>query len=134
MKKFFQQQGYIALVGVLLLGSAILVSLLALSLGIGTGSKIVSQRTASEQSYFLAMTCSEEALENLWEDKSYLGGETLTFANGFCEILPIEEGGDGKKTIKTYGAALDSIRRLKIIVSTTSPQILIDSWETVVDF
>jgi len=135
MKNFScNQKGYIALVGVILLGAAIVVALITISMGVGTGSKISIQLKNSERSYFLANACAEDALEKLWENSSYAGNEILTFDQGMCGILPVVIGSDGKKTIKVYGSVADHTRRSIVIVSTTTPQIIIDNWKEVADF
>jgi hypothetical protein len=128
------QKGYIALVGVTLLGAAIVIALITISVSVRTGSKISIQLKNSERSYFLANACAEDALEKLWESSSYLGNEILTFDQGMCGILPVATGSDGKKTIKVYGSVADHTRRSVIIVSTTTLQIMIDSWKEVADF
>ncbi|MFA6436641.1 MAG: hypothetical protein WC242_00795 [Candidatus Paceibacterota bacterium] len=135
MKNFsYNQKGYIALVGVILLGAAIVVALITISMGVGTGSKISIQLKNSEKSYFLANACAEDALEKLWESVSYSGNEILNFDQGICGILPVETGSDGKKTIKVYGSVADHTRRSVVIISTTTPQIIIESWKEVADF
>ncbi len=131
--RYSSRHGYIALVGVILLGSALLMALLALAFGMNTGSKIARRNVDGAKSYYLAMSCAEVALEKLWEDSSYGGNEMLTFNEGLCGILPLEEE-SGQKIIKSYGSFADTTRRLKITIATTSPQILISSWQEVADF
>ena len=126
-------QGYIALVGVLLLGSALLVALLTLSLNIGSGSKLIQSQIKGEKAYFLASTCAEDALEKLYEDSHYDGNEVLAFDQGICGILPLENV-SGAKIIKTYGNFEEYTRRLKIEITTTTPQIIISEWQEVADF
>jgi len=134
MKLEYNQKGYIALVGVLLLGAGILVALISLSIGAGTGTKIVWQKVRSERASFLAIACAEEALGNFWQDPEYAGNEILTFNEGLCGILPIETGGSNEKIIKTYGTLSDTTRRLRLTIATTTPQIEIGVWEEVADF
>ncbi len=131
--RYSSRHGYIALVGVILLGSALLIALLALAFGMNTGSKIARRNVDGTKSYYLAMSCAEVALEKLWEDSNYGGNEMLTFNEGLCGILPLEEE-SGQKIIKSYGSFADTTRRLKITIATTSPQILISSWQEVADF
>ncbi|TRZ79472.1 hypothetical protein D4R86_05830 [bacterium] len=134
MKYLLKQNGYIAIVGVVLLGAGILIALISLSFGATTGTKIIWQRVATEKSSFLAIACAEEALEKIWQDLEYQGNEILTFDEGLCGILPVENGVGGEKTIKTYGSISGATRRLKIIIATTTPQIEISQWEEVAEF
>jgi len=134
MKYLLKQNGYIAIVGVVLLGAGILIALISLSFGATTGTKIIWQRVATEKSSFLAIACAEDALEKLWQDSEYQGNEILTFNEGLCGILPIENGVSGDKIIKTYGTISDATRRFKITIATTTPQIEISRWEEAADF
>jgi len=134
MKFILKQDGYIALIGVILLGAGILVALLSLSLGVGTGTKMIWQRVGAEKSSFLAIACAEEALESLWQDPAYIGNEILTFDEGLCGILPVEQGVGDERTIKTYGTISNTTRRLKLTINTITPQIEISKWEEVADF
>ncbi len=134
MKCLLKQNGYIAIVGVVLLGAGILVALISLSFGAITGTKVIWQRVAAEKSSFLAIACAEEALEKFWQDSEYQGNEILTFDEGLCGILPIEYGIGENRIIKTYGGISNTTRRLKITVATTTPQIEISQWEEVAEF
>jgi hypothetical protein len=129
-----KNNGYIALVGVTLLGAAIVVALLTVGLSVRTGSKLTLNTKNSERSYFLSQACAEEALQKIWENNEYLGNEILTFNQGICGILPIEDGVDGEKTIKVYGEVLNHTKRSIITITTTTPQIIINNWVEVVDF
>lgn len=134
MKYLLKQNGYIAIVGVVLLGAGILIALISLSFGAVTGTKIIWQKATAEKSSFLAIACAEEALEKIWQDSEYQGNEILTFDEGLCGILPIEHGVDENKIIKIYGSISNTTRRLKITVATTTPQIKISQWEEVAEF
>lgn len=131
--KLSNQSGYIALIGVILLGSAILLALISLSLGISTGTKIANEKTLSLKSSFLATACAEEALENLWQDSQYLGSEIIEFEDGLCGILPISTT-TGDFIIQTYGNVNETMHRLEIVVSSLTPQISINSWESLTNF
>jgi len=134
MKYPLNQNGYIAIVGVVLLGAGILVALISLSFGATTGTKIIWRKVATEKSSFLAIACAEEALEKIWQDLEYQGNEILTFDEGLCGILPVEDDMSGDKIIKTYGSISNTTRRLKITIATTTPQIEISEWKEVAEF
>jgi hypothetical protein len=131
--KLSNQSGYIALIGVILIGSAILLALIALSLGISTGTKIVNEKTLSFKSSSLATACAEEALGNLWQDSQYLGNEIIEFEDGLCGILPISTT-TGDFIIQTYGNASETMYRLEVIASSLSPYISISSWRSLTSF
>ena len=82
----------------------------------------------SERSYFLSQACAEDALQKLWKNSEYAGNEILTFDQGICGILPIESGANNEIIIKVYGEVSNHTKRSIIIIATTTPQIIINSW------
>ena len=134
MNSLKNNKGYIALVGVILLGAAIVLALLTVGLNVRTGSKITLNTKNSERSYFLSQACAEDALQKLWENSDYAGNEILTFDEGICGIMPLTTGAGGEKVIKVYGEVSDHTKRSIITITTTTPQIIIESWVEVASF
>ena len=134
MNSLKNNKGYIALVGVILLGAAIVLALLTVGLNVRTGSKMTLNTKDSERSYFLSQACAEDALQKLWENSEYVGNEILTFDQGICGILPIESGANNEIIIKVYGEVSNHTKRSIIIIATTTPQIIINSWTEAASF
>lgn len=130
LKSFKVQSGFIALITTLIIFS------IALSIGLGISLLSISEmkmglkKTQSSQAYFLANLCAEQALMNLKEDISYLGGEIIEIEEGSCQILPVE----GSWTIKVSGSFKNQIKKIKIVVSQVNPETIIESWQELADF
>lgn len=122
--------GFAALTFVLV--TAVISLILGLTISqVTTNETILALKSiASDQSYYMANLCAEEALMNLKDDTSYSGNEEINIGNGSCTILPIE----GNWTIKTIGTYQNQIKKVKIVATNINPKIAIDSWEEVADF
>lgn len=125
-----KERGFIALITVLI------ISALALMVGIGLGLRAIdememgSQRSRSSETYYLANLCAEDALMKLKENSSYSGDETINIGNGSCTILPVE----GNWTVKISASSDNQVKKMRLIISQIQPQMIIDSWEEVADF
>lgn len=126
--------GYVLLLSILVMGviaSTIVASLLML----GTASNRASftvQQTAESLSF--ADACAEYALFALTKSSDYQGGQTLTFPEGTCDILPIGGFGNNDRFVCVEATTSDVVRRIEIIVQQLLPQTKIQSWQEVVGF
>lgn len=95
---------------------------------------VISTQNSSEvhhsyQAKLLAQTCLEEALERIRENTAFTGQNTLTFTNGDCSFLVI--GNNQEKVIEARGNSFESIKNIRVEVSSVNPQINISSFEIV---
>gem|GEM_PF-1406419 len=110
---------------------ATLGSLLLVSMGIVKTGKTVQD---SQQSFLLASSCAEHALQSLWNDPSYAGGEILPSERGECEILPIGGYGNENRSVCVEGRQDGVNRRLEILLQRILPSIQVQSWKEVESF
>lgn len=125
------RSGYFFLVGVLFLGVMSLAALgylLLVSLGI---LKSVATVKDSQQAYFLASSCAEQALQELWKDPGYNGGEALDLSGGGCYIYPISGSGNEHRSVCVEGSSGDAQRRFQIVLQRILPSIQVQSWQEV---
>lgn len=128
------QKGYIALILILIvLGLALTIAISANLSGISEADMGL-QKSQSSQSFYLANLCAEDALMKLKKDLEYKGGETLTFDQGNCVILPIEGNGNFDRVVKTEGNIYNQIRRIEIKINKVNPKTEIGSWREIVNF
>ena len=123
-------RGFIALTAILIIlaaGLAVSLSITLLSL---SEAKMSLEKSQASQAYYLANLCAEEALISLRENLNYRGNKILTIEAGNCQILPIE----GNWTIKVLANYKNLVKKMRIVVSQVSPQMLISSWQEVADF
>jgi hypothetical protein len=128
--KLKTNNGFIALVTVLIIFAIALLIGLSVSLLSISEAQMGLKKSQSSQSTYLANLCAEDALMKLKEDINYSGNETIEIGGGSCQILPIE----GNWTIKTIANFENQVKKIKIIVSQVNPQMLISSWQEVADF
>jgi hypothetical protein len=128
--KLKTNNGFIALVTVLIIFAIVLLVGLSISLLSINEAQMGLRKSQSSQAYFLANLCAEDALMKLKEDINYSGNETIEIEGGSCQILPIE----GKWTIKTISNFQNQVKKIKIMVSQVNPKMIISSWQEVADF
>lgn len=129
-------KGFVTLLSVVVLG-AIGLSITTSLLLFGAGSSHTSiVRMRSLQAKVFANACAEEALQKLRESVYYQGNETLIFSGGSCDIQSIPIGGIGNngRTVQVIGKAGSVERRVRVIISTVHPTVLIASWQEIGTF
>ena len=135
MKSYYfrSPQGYIALISVLLIsaiGAAIMVSVIASGI---TSLKTDFSLQQSGTARLMASSCAEEALQKILETSTTTAAGNLSIASGTCTYIITSTGGENI-TISATGI-LGTIRsKIKVILATTTPGIVLSSWEEVADF
>lgn len=123
-KKF----GFAALTGVVILGitaSVLLPSILLINTdNVRTEIAVSNSGVALN----LANACAESALNDLRNNNSYTGNETLTYPNGSCQILNIS-GFSPNFTIRTRSTIAGYTKEVEVITSQVTPVILVSSWQ-----
>ncbi len=131
--QYANHTGYIALMTVLaagLVAASITVSLLLLGVS-QTKTAIISDQ--SERAKSLANACAEEALQQIRDQTSYTGADTLTFGADSCTYTIADLGGENRQ-ISAAGNVSTTVRKVSITISAISPLITISSWQEVADF
>lgn len=127
------RKGFIALMGILIVGAvgtAIMLSLILLGLGSSRTSFAVEQ---SGQAKALANACAEEALQQVRDSTPFAGSGNLTLGQGTCTYT-VTNNGQQNRTITTSGTVGTIIRKTKIIISKINPNIIFTSWQEVESF
>ncbi|MEI8103721.1 MAG: hypothetical protein WCG84_02325 [Candidatus Moraniibacteriota bacterium] len=125
-----KEDGYVVLLGVLIVGAigiSVMLSLLLLGLG--------SSRTsfAEEQSFqakALANACAEEGLQQIRDTTSYTGSGGLTIGQGACTYAVTSQGGSNR-TVAATGTVGTMTRRVTVIINAITPLITATSWQEV---
>jgi len=122
-------QGFVALVIVLIISAIALLIGLSISLLSVGEIKMSLQKSQSSQSYYLANLCAEEALMKLKDDIDYPGEILNNIENGSC-IISVE----GNWIVKVSANFSNQTKKIKIIISQISPQMIISSWQEAANF
>lgn len=126
------EQGYIALVAVLMIGAvctAIAVSVLVLGAD-SQRSTLVTQQSA--QARLLADACGEEALQVIHDSTTFTGTNNLTLGQGTCTYTVTTQD-SSTKIIAVSGTVDNVVRKVKIYVTIGSSSISVTSWQEVSD-
>lgn len=132
-KKWYNNEGYITLISVLVVGAvgiSIALSLILLGVGSARTSFAYDQ---SHQAVGLADACAEEALQQIHDSTPFTGSSTFTFSQGACNYTVTSQGGQ-QRTIVASSVVGTVIRKVKIIINRINPTILVTSWQEVADF
>ncbi|HEX8762982.1 MAG TPA: hypothetical protein VF733_04475 [Candidatus Saccharimonadales bacterium] len=127
-----QQNGYVALLAVLIIGAASLAVGIAL-LTTGTDSQrttLVIQQSA--QARGLANACAEEALQQIHDSTAFTGTNSMSLGQGSCSYT-VTSTGASTRTIDTTGTVNSVVKKLKVYVTISSSSLSITSWQEVSD-
>src|SRR5688572_21450964 len=105
------ENGYVALMAVLIIGAASLAVALAL-LTTGTDSQratLAMQRSAQARN--LATACAEEALQRIHDDAAFTGTNSMNLGQGSCAYTVTNTGGSAR-TIDTSGTVNNVVRKV----------------------
>ena len=133
MKKLNRQApAYITLISAIITGAVIL-AIIIFFLESGTGATKNSQdKLRAGQARALANACAEEALQTIRDNTSFTGSGSLNLGSGTCNYLVTDSGG-GNRTINASSTVGSNVQKARFVISTTSPKILVTSWDEVGD-
>jgi hypothetical protein len=126
------KNGFVTLLTVLIIGAvgtAAAISVILLGVGSSRSSLALEQ---SGQAKTLANSCVEAALEKIRES-NYTGSNTITLGQGSCSYSVVSPG-PGNFEIHSTGTVGTTIRKVKVLVDSVTPQIHVSSWEELADF
>lgn len=125
--------GYVTLLSVLVvgaIGTAVVTTLLLLGLSSSRTSFSYEQQ---EQAQGLADACTEDALQEIRDNTSYVGSGGFSAGQGSCTFTVTSQGGENR-TIEATGTVDTVVRKVEVVISAINPTITISSWQNVADF
>ncbi len=126
------QKGYIALMSVILigvLGVAVMISVVGQGV---TSSKTDFSLQQSGQARVLATACAEEALQVILETGTTSKTSSLSLGSGTCSYVISKPS--SSIIINSTGNLGSLVKKVQVILSTTSPSVVLSSWQDVSDF
>jgi len=133
IRQWYTEDGYAALLGVLVIGAVTALATVSILLSGMQSSRTSFAFQQSVQAQSLADACAEEALQQVRDESSYIGSDSLSFEAGSCSYS-VGFGGGQNRTITAEGIVDSIIRKIEISVSQINPEITVDSWQEVADF
>ena len=126
-------KGYIALLSVVVLGivgTSIMLSVILSGIGSLKTNIVLEQ---SSQAKSVSTSCGEEALQKILETGTTSSIGSLAIASGTCSYSITNTGG-AAITIQATGVVSSVTSKIRVIIATTTPSIVLSSWEEVADF
>lgn len=134
---FFQlktvREGYIALLSVIAIsaiGVAMMLSVILSGVSVSRTDLALQQATSAKVA---ASSCGDEALQKILETSTTSSSGGLSFASSSCTYAITSQNGQNI-TISSTGITGTLISKVKITIATTSPYIILSSWQEVGDF
>jgi hypothetical protein len=125
--------GYVALIGVLIVGAVGLAIALAVIIS-GTDSlRSTDSIQNSAKARSLANACTEEALKQIRISTSFEGTGQLSLSNASCSFEVIKETGQ-ERTIQSVGNFNSETRKVEVSIENINPDIIIVYWQEVTAF
>ncbi len=131
--KYSYRRGYIALLSVIVIGAigtAVMLSIMLLGISTSKTDFAVQQSGSAK---VLASSCGEEALQKILETGTTSSSANLTMGGGTCSYVITSQSGQNI-TVNATGFMGTLSSKVKIVISTTSPSIILSSWQEVGDF
>ena len=126
-------KGYIALLSVIAvsaIGTAIMLAIILSGVNAARNDIVLQQGVAAG---VLADSCGEEALQKILETATTSSLGNLTIDGNTCTYEVTSQNGQNI-TINSTGVVGTVSNRVKIIIATTSPSIVLSSWQEVDSF
>lgn len=127
---FVNNDGFVALMGVLILGALVIATTVAGLRFSVDDLQIATILVDSYQARALADACAEEALQEIRDSDSFAGSGGFSLGQGSCSYT-VTLGGGENRSIEAEGTVSDSIRKVEVVVTQLHPTIVVDSWEEV---
>lgn len=127
------KRGYIVLMSVLIFGAvslAIIISIIMLGMSSSRTSFAFNQ---SVQSEVLATACLEEAMQEIVDTSILNSSSTLSFDLGNCSYETTSQDGQNIM-IQSTGFSGTIVKKIKVLISTTTPVITTSFWQEVDNF
>lgn len=126
------QGGYVALIAILIVGAVSTTIALALLMNGVDSQRAVLVTQRSVQARNGAVACAEEALQEMHDNTTYVGTDTLTVGQASCTYTVTNTGG-AARTIDVTATAGSVVRKIKIYATIGGTNISITSWQEVND-
>lgn len=123
-------QGFVAVISVLLITTALLVSALSLSYVGYVGRMVLLDSQSKEQSLTLAEGCVSYAIAELARNHAYAGPTqvTLDSSANACQVASVAASGDDR-TITTTASVNGAVTRMEAVFHI--PTLAVTSWNEV---
>ncbi len=119
--------GYVTLLAILIISVVTISSAIGISVVGVDSSRQVTEQTNSFIARNMAVTCAEEALQQIRANTAFTGTNTVTLSGQSCSYTVTNTGGTGRR-INTSSTVVNNTRKVTIILVIIGTNISITSW------
>lgn len=128
MKSSTTQAGYVAILSILIIGAVSLAIASALLIGGADSQREILALQQSTQARNLATSCGEEAMQQIHDNTTFTGTNSLSLGAGNCTYTVTNPGGTSR-TILATGIVGDATRSVQISATVGVSAISVVSWQ-----
>ena len=133
IKSLNKKKGFVTLISVLIMGAiAISITLSLLLLGLSSSRTSFALQIGIKAKY-LANACAEEALQQIRDNPTFIGFDSISINGEKC-FFEVKNLGGENRSIASYSKIGTIIKKIQVIIDKINPQINIVSWQEVADF
>lgn len=133
MSYMIKKEAFVLMISVLIVGAIVLsISLSVVFVNINAGKNSIDIRDL-DQARMLTNSCSELALYELGQNPSAVGISVNNIGDDVCTYNIIQST-PTERIIQSEASYKNSTRKELVVVSSLSPEIVIESWREVADF
>lgn len=123
-----KEQGYIALLAVLIVGAASVAISLALVMSGADSQRSALSEQQSRQARALAAACAQEALQVVHDNIAYTGTNSITQGAGSCTYT-VTSTSTQLRTIVATGTVGTVVRKIQAYATIGSSSISVSLWQ-----
>jgi len=128
MQNWQKQNGYVALITLIIIGAIVLLATLSLTfISLEQRTGMIS-RNRTLNNYYLANACANQALVKLQKDPTYGGNETINLDSQSCQIEAISGSGNTGRTIIASSLVVNQQKKIKVDIAQLRPVTIINFW------
>ena len=128
--KRLNNDGYIALITVLIVSAVCLTSVLVILVTGADNQQFSLTLKNSDQSLGLAEACTEEALQQYHDSSSFTGSGNLTLGLGTCSYT-VTSTGVSTRTVDASATVNGVVKKIRVYATISGSSISVTSWQEV---
>lgn len=133
-----ETSGYITLLTMLIIGAVVTVVAVTLLTVSANAQRTMLVEQQAGQAHGLVVACVEEALQQMYDNISYVSQNTFALGQGSCSYNIVDNGNNGStrnreyyRTINATGTVGGVDKKLQVYVTISTSSISITSWQEV---
>ena len=131
--KKFEQNGYVALMSLIIIGAVVLIAVLALTfIAVSQSNSIVSHNN-TVKNFYAANACANYAILQLQENLDYSGNEDLDLEGIKCRVESVSGQGEKNRVIIASSQEGNQLKKIQVELDQVKPVTIIKSWGEIFD-